>query len=332
MKVAIFAAGTGGHIFPALSIAEKFRKENVLFFASSRDVEKKIYNQSGYNVRHLGLSGFRGKDLISKIIWLINFPFIFLTSLIYLQRFKPEKIILMGGYISLVGYLTSFFSKADLYIHEQNSVLGSANKIASKKAKKVFSGFPLDLENEIYVGNPIRNEFKNSSYTEIKIKKYILVMGGSQGSGFMIDQLPKTINSLAKKYKIIFQTGKNHHPQLENFEFIDFIDDLSGVMKEAKFVICRAGALTVSEVQTYGIPAIFIPLANSVNNHQLLNAESACSDGGGLVMKEVEFLERNAEKKILSFAEKDMNELSKNMKKDLHLDAAQRIFNEIKQN
>lgn len=103
-------------------------------------------------------------------------------------------------------------------------------------------------------------------------------------------------------------------------------------MKEARFIICRAGALTVSEIQTLGIPAIFIPLASSVDNHQSLNAKSACIGGGGLIMEEVEFVEKNAAQKILSFSKKNMNELSKKMKKDLHLDAAQRIFNEIKQN
>ena len=332
MKIAIFAAGTGGHIFPALSIANEFSKEDILFFASNRDVEKKIFNQSGFNVKHLNLSGFRGKNLISKIFWVLKFPFIFLLSLIYFHQFKPDKIILMGGYISLIGYLISYTSKANLYIHEQNSVLGTANKTASTKARKVFSGFPLGLDNEIHVGNPVRNEFKNFSYSEIENKKHILVLGGSQGSSFMIDKLPEAIKLLAKEYKIIFQTGKNLHPNLKNVEFREFIDDLPKVMKEARFIICRAGALTVSEIQTLGIPAIFIPLASSVDNHQFLNAKSACLGGGGLIMEEVEFIEENAAQKILSFSKKNMNELSKNMKKDLHLDAAQRIFNEIKQN
>ena len=143
MKIAIFAAGTGGHIFPALSIANEFSKEDILFFASNRDVEKKIFNQSGFNVKHLNLSGFRGKNLISKIFWVLKFPFIFLLSLIYFHQFKPDKIILMGGYISLIGYLISYTSKANLYIHEQNSVLGTANKTALLKQGKYFLDFHL---------------------------------------------------------------------------------------------------------------------------------------------------------------------------------------------
>ena len=144
MKLAIFAAGTGGHIFPALSIAGQFKKEQILFFASNRTIEKNIFKKSEFNVVHLNFSGFRGKSLIKKIFWLIKLPFILYSTLNKFKEFKADKILIMGGYISILGYLVSVLSKADLYIHEQNSVMGSANKIASKRCLLYTSPSPRD--------------------------------------------------------------------------------------------------------------------------------------------------------------------------------------------
>ncbi|MBH36608.1 MAG: hypothetical protein CMD89_01620 [Gammaproteobacteria bacterium] len=331
MKLAIFAAGTGGHIFPALSIAGQFKKEQILFFASNRTIEKDIFKKSEFNVVHLNFSGFRGKSLVKKIFWLIKLPFILYSTLNKFKEFEADKILIMGGYISILGYLVSVLSKADLYIHEQNSVMGTANKIASKRARKIFSGFHLGLQNELHLGNPLREEFHKISYLDIPDKKNILVLGGSQGSSFLIKNLPESILPLSKKLKIIFQTGMNDPPFIKNIEFVEFINNLPELLRSTQFIICRSGAITVAEIQACGIPAIFIPLANAVDNHQFLNAKEACKLGGGIIINESDFLRSDCSEKILSFSNKNMIELSKHMKKDLHLNSAKRISDEIKQ-
>ena len=148
MKIAIFAAGTGGHIYPALSIAEKFGKENVFFIASNREIEKKIYKNSGFKVCHLNISGFRGKNFVQKLLWPFNTMFCVLISIFLLIKYKPRNVLLMGNYISVIGLISSICLFKNIYIHEQNSILGTANKLGLIFAKKLFSTFPLKEKKE----------------------------------------------------------------------------------------------------------------------------------------------------------------------------------------
>ena len=117
MKIAIFAAGTGGHIYPALSIAKEFGKENVIFIASNRELEKKIYRDSGFEVKHLNVSGFRGKSLLEKLSWPINSILGIFSTIFLLIKFKPSSILLMGNYVSVVGLISSILLFKPIYIH-----------------------------------------------------------------------------------------------------------------------------------------------------------------------------------------------------------------------
>ena len=187
----------------------------------------------------------------------------------------------MGGYISSLGLVAGKILFKSLYIHEQNSILGTSNNIAKNFAKKVFTGFKLDLSNEYNSGNPIRKEIRGSSYFDFPDKDKILIIGGSQGSKFFKDNFPQELVESDISEKIIFQKG-SHILNFEssNIEFIDFIDDISKIFAKTKFVICRSGASTVAELQSYGMPALFFPLPNSIDNHQKYNATFAAKDGG----------------------------------------------------
>ena len=333
MKIAIFAAGTGGHIFPALSIAEEFKREDVIFFASSRELEKKIYKETEYKVIYLDINGFRGKGIFEKLIWPISFIFNLFKVIYILIKNKPKKVLLMGGYISSLGLVAGKILSKNLYIHEQNSILGTSNNIAKNFAKKVFTGFKLGLSNEYNSGNPIRKEIRGSSYFDFPDKDKILIIGGSQGSKFFNDNLPQVLAESDISEKIIFQKG-SHILNFEssNIEFIDFIDDISKIFTKTKFVICRSGASTVAELQSYGMPALFFPLPNSIDNHQKYNATFAAKDGGARVFNEEEFSKKEFLAELNRFNSLDLRELSMKIKKEIHLDAAKKIANEIKQN
>ena len=330
MKIAIFAAGTGGHIYPALSIAKEFGKENVIFVASSRELEKKIFRDSGFEVKHLNISGFRGKSLLAKLFWPINLILGIFSSLALLLKSKPSSVLLMGNYISVIGLISSIILFKPIYIHEQNSILGSANKLSLPFAKKVFSTFKLNIKKELNYGQPVRSDFKNMDFDTIK-KEHILVLGGSQGASFFNKNLPNIFKKLSLNTKIIFQTGTTDNLASDkNIEYVEFIKNMSEVMSKAKFIICRAGASTVAEVQSLGLPAIFIPLPNSIDNHQLKNAEIACLEGGGIILNEKEFCEENFLKIIKEFDGLNHEVLSKKMRKSIHLESARKIANEIK--
>ena len=196
MKIAIFAAGTGGHIYPALSIAEKFGKENVIFIASNREIERKIYKNSGFKVSHLNISGFRGKNFLEKILWPLNLASCVLISIFLLIKYRPQNVLLMGNYISVIGLIASIFLFKDIYIHEQNAILGSANKFSLIFAKKLFTTFPLNEKKEHNFGQPVRSAFNTLSYATHSEKEHILVLGGSQGALFFNNQLSEILGNL----------------------------------------------------------------------------------------------------------------------------------------
>ena len=331
MKIAIFAAGTGGHIYPALSIAEKFGKENVFFIASNREIEKKIYKNSGFKVCHLNISGFRGKNFVQKLLWPFNTMFCVLISIFLLIKYKPRNVLLMGNYISVIGLISSICLFKNIYIHEQNSILGTANKLGLIFAKKLFSTFPLKEKKEYNLGQPIRSDFNKLSYDTHVFKEHILVLGGSQGAAFFNNQLAEILNNLNLNEKILFQTGAlNKKISTEKIEFISFIENMPEVMAKSKFIICRSGASTVAEVQSLGLPAIFIPLPSSIDDHQMKNAMLACDDGGGMVLDEKKFDAEDFSKKIIEFNSQNFSELSNKMRKSIHLKSAEKIVHEIK--
>ena len=333
MKIAIFAAGTGGHIYPALTIAKEFNKKDIIFFASSRKLEKKIFRDSKFKTIHLKIDGFRGKNLFKKLLWPFSF---FLNLFDFLKNFiefKPDKILVMGGYISIFGVLAALIFRKKIYIHEQNSVIGTLNKFAKNFSHKFFSSFQNVASNEIYTGNPIRNKITTKGYELNKEKKSILVLGGSQGANFFNEKLMKVLEKANFSEEIIFQTGrKKAINSLSNIKQVEYIDEIEDVFAQTKFVICRSGASTVAELQTYAMPAIFIPIHNSIDDHQTVNAKNACKNGGGIYLSEKSFSEDLFLKEITSFYNSDLNKRSKNMFNDIHKDAASRIANEIKQN
>ena len=333
MKIAIFAAGTGGHIYPALTIAKEFNKKDIIFFASSRELEKKIFKDSKFKTVHLNISGFRGKNLFKKLVWPLSF---FLNIFDFIKNFiefKPDKILVMGGYISIFGILAALIFRKRIYVHEQNSVIGTLNKFAKNFSYKFFSSFKNISSDEIYTGNPIRNQISSRGYEINKEKKFILVLGGSQGAKFFNEKLMKVLEKTNFSEEIIFQTGrKNIINSVKNIKQIEYINEIEEVFLKTKFIICRSGASTVAELQTYAMPAIFIPILNSIDDHQTFNAKNACKNGGGIYLSEKNFSEDLFLKKITSFYNSDLNKRSKNMYNDIHKDAASRIADEIKQN
>jgi len=331
MKIAIFAAGTGGHIYPALSIAEKFGKENVFFIASNREIEKKIYKNSGFKVCHLNVSGFRGKNFVQKLLWPFNTTICVLISIFLLIKYRPKNVLLMGNYISVIGLISSICLFKNIYIHEQNSILGSANKLSLIFAKKLFTTFPLNEKKEYNFGQPIRPAFSKLSYDTHVVKEHILVLGGSQGANFFNNQLAEILNNLNLNEKILFQTGVlNKKISTKKIEYVSFIENMPEVMAKSKFIICRSGASTVAEVQSLGLPAIFIPLPGSIDDHQMKNAMLACNDGGGVVLDEKKFDSKVFSKKIIEFDSQNFSELSNKMRKSIHLKSAEKIVHEIK--
>ena len=342
-KIYILSGGTGGHVYPAKVIAEKFLSEEteVVWIGTSRGPEKKIAENLNIKFIKIPLSGFRGKSSVSKIKALFAF---ILTGLYLFIKIRPLKLfsknetplLAFGGYVSLAAF---FYFKGPVYLQEQNTIPGSVSRllVSTKKVKKVFCGFKqtqiyfekISNEKEIKIilsGNPINPKIYNL-YHEKKgnfLKDHtlrILILGGSQGSKNLNRLLPKALSQV-ENLSIKHQCGKNNFKDTENFykenkihekelEIVDYIENIHHFYEWADIIICRAGALTVSEISASGSLGIFIPLPWAIDNHQFFNAKHLSDLNAGFLIEEDENLEKSLIKVLNDIKEENKEKLEK---------------------
>lgn len=293
----VMAGGTGGHIFPGIAVADELKAQGwkIHWLGTADRMEAQIVPKHGYDISFINISGLRGKNLLTTLVM----PLKLLRSLIQARRVikavKPDVVLGMGGYASAPGGLAAWLSKIPLIVHEQNAAAGLSNRLLARIANKVCCAFPnafvsgIDVE---VVGNPLRASIGQqavvSENTEQNDRgsKNILVVGGSLGAQILNKVMPDSFKDLSErddKYCIWHQTGNNNQAQVTasyKQEYIDtgkvkvteFITDIAAAYQWADIVICRAGALTVSELAMAATPAIFIPLPHAVDDHQTKNA------------------------------------------------------------
>ena len=311
-KVIICAGGTGGHVFPAKKLAELLLAKgvNIEWIGSSRGPEENICKNLGINFYKYPMIGFRGKSNFKK---LISLTFLFLSLIKFLIQFqlpnlfsKNNILICFGGYISLLGL--SHFS-GPIFIQEQNTIPGSTNRLLArlKNIQKIFCGFPetvkfFNSEKAIFTGNLINldpGKIKNSSreLDELRIK----IIGGSQGARIINETMPRLFKDMLEsfpklKLKITHQCGREKKTEIQSvynslkgnidFEIHEFIDEMEYFYSHADLIVSRAGALSVSEICASKNIAIFIPLANSIDNHQYENAKFLVNKNSAFICEE----------------------------------------------
>ena len=310
-KIIIAAGGTGGHIFPAIALAKKFRVDGhkVILAGTGNELEKKIFSEHDFETEYFE-SRLKGSSTIKK----------FFLSLrknkeikSYLEKNNPDLIIGMGGYASSEFCLAAQ-KKTCVIIHEQNSIAGRTNRflIINRSANAAIEGLPDSFtsfikflmsypDNLVYLGNPVRDEILNIQKTlrpfPDKLKKpRIFIMGGSQGARSINMAVPEAINLLSQDLpmEVIHDAGENDF-DVVNEKYIDFgIDaevtsfntNIEKAYEWADLLIGRAGAMTVSETSAIGLPSILIPFPYALDNHQLFNAQFLEKKGGALIIKD----------------------------------------------
>ncbi|XBC44557.1 MAG: UDP-N-acetylglucosamine--N-acetylmuramyl-(pentapeptide) pyrophosphoryl-undecaprenol N-acetylglucosamine transferase [Buchnera aphidicola (Schlechtendalia peitan)] len=242
-----------------------------------------------------------------------------------IKKINPDVILGMGGYISLPGGLISLFYNIPLLIHEQNRVVGSSNKILSKFSTTTMQAFSKTILYAKTVGNPLRKSIINFPNPVFRLKDRIgplrvLVLGGSQGSKILNSIFPKVIHILKNKIKLWHQVGKNNKLETLNiykkfntrpYKITDFIKNIEKAYSWADIIICRSGAITVSEIEHIGIPAIFIPFPHK-DKHQYWNAYPLKLKGGAIIIEQhhlnvskiTDILQQIDRKKIISMSKK----------------------------
>lgn len=286
----IVAGGTGGHIFPGLSVASelKARGWQVQWAGNPEAMEGRLVPANGVELNTLVFSGFRGKGLLQQLLMPVKLLRAFWTSIQILRRTKPAVVLGMGGYVAFPLGMMSSLLNIPLVVHEQNSIAGLTNKVLAKLADRNLVAFPHALPNSHWVGNPVREMIYSQPEPELRFKERkgvlrVLVLGGSLGAQALNDVVPKALSQLnvANRPEVLHQAGEKNLPILrDNYEKagvqaqqVAFIDDVAGAMAAADLVICRAGAMTVAEVAAIGVAALFVPFPFAVDDHQTTNAQ-----------------------------------------------------------
>ncbi|QWE11462.1 undecaprenyldiphospho-muramoylpentapeptide beta-N-acetylglucosaminyltransferase [Polynucleobacter sp. es-EL-1] len=283
------AGGTGGHIFPGLAVAEYLRicGWNVSWLGNKNGMEYRLVQARHFSFESVDFSGLRGKGIKAQLMLPINLARACLQSWKIMRRLKPSVVLGMGGYITFPGGLITKVLKRPLVLHEANSVAGSANLALAKIALRTLTGFPDTMKNAEWVGNPIREEF---DVIEVPAKRYaqrngrlsILVVGGSLGAAALNEVVPAALAMLDKEVRphVIHQAGEKHLADLEKrysqlgvvADIRPFIDDMPAAYAQADLVICRSGAMTVSEIAACGVASCLIPFPYAIDDHQTGNA------------------------------------------------------------
>ena len=304
----ITTGGSGGHVIPATILYNHLSKEANVFISSDKRglkyLNKDIYKFEIINTPRLN-------NILLLPFNFILILFLTLKSLLLLKRKKIEKLISTGGYMSLPLILAARLLKINVYLIEPNQVLGRANKYFLSSCKKIFcysnqiKNFPENFKYKITIINPLVKEevYKISLFSKPKDKFNILVVGGSQGANIFDSDLKKSIVNISKKnpIKIIQQTSVKNIPYLKDFYFknnventiFSFDENFPRIIQKADLCITRAGASTLAELSVLNIPFIAVPLPNSIDNHQYLNAKYYEENGYCWLLEQVNFNNNN---------------------------------------
>ena len=288
-SILVMAGGTGGHIFPGLAVASYLRTcgWKVSWLGNPSGMEYRLVSAHHIPFEAVDFGGLRGKGLKTKLMLPINLFRAALQSWKIMRRLKPNVVLGMGGYITFPGGLVSRILKHPLVLHEANSVAGSANRVLAKIATCTLTGFPNTMENAEWVGNPIREVFDvlatpTVRYEQRQGRLALLVVGGSLGAAALNETIPAALALIPFESRpvVIHQAGEKHLAELQErytslgvqADVLAFIDDMPAAYGQADLVICRSGAMTVSELAACGVASCLIPFPFAIDDHQTANA------------------------------------------------------------
>lgn len=300
-NVLIMAGGTGGHVFPALACAREFqaRGYSVHWLGTPRGIENDLVPQAGLPLHLINMTGLRGKGVLA----LLKAPFVLLKALLQarkiVKQLQPVCVLGLGGYVTGPGGLAAKLAGVPLIIHEQNAIAGTANRSLVPFASRVCEAFPETFSASAKrrtTGNPVRTElFLETPRQALAGRKArLLILGGSLGAEPLNKLLPAALALLPLELRpeVFHQAGKNHDEiTAERYrtagveaQVAPFIKDMAQAYGWADLVVCRAGALTVSELAAAGLPSLLVPLPHAIDDHQSRNADYLAREGAAFVM------------------------------------------------
>ncbi|QET03579.1 MULTISPECIES: undecaprenyldiphospho-muramoylpentapeptide beta-N-acetylglucosaminyltransferase [Cupriavidus] len=324
----VMAGGTGGHVFPGLAVARALRDDGwrVVWLGNRTGMEATLVPKYDIPMEFIQFGGLRGKGLVTKLLLPLNLLRAFWQSIGALRRVRPDVVLGMGGYITFPAGMMASLLGRPLVLHEQNSVAGLANKVLAKVADRVLCAFPDALPNSEWTGNPVRDEVTHLAAPEQRYDGRtgplrVLVVGGSLGAAALNDVVPKAIALLpeAARPVVRHQAGAKQIDQLRaNYaaagvagECLPFIDDMAAAYAEADLVICRAGAMTVSEVAAAGVAALFVPFPHAVDDHQTTNGAFLSKQGAALLVPQHELTAQGLAQTLANLSRPQLKDMAR---------------------
>ncbi|MEM5278064.1 undecaprenyldiphospho-muramoylpentapeptide beta-N-acetylglucosaminyltransferase [Cupriavidus taiwanensis] len=324
----VMAGGTGGHVFPGLAVAQALRAQgwNVVWLGNRTGMEATLVPKHDIPMEFIQFGGLRGKGLVTKFLLPLNLLRAFWQSLAALRRVRPSVVLGMGGYITFPAGMMASLLGRPLVLHEQNSIAGLANKVLARVADRVLCAFPDALPGSEWTGNPVREELAQLDNPEARYDRRdgplrILVVGGSLGAAALNEVVPKAIALLPQPQRpvVTHQAGAKQIDTLRaNYaaaqvaaQTLPFIDDMARAYADADLVICRAGAMTVSEVAAAGVAALFVPFPHAVDDHQTTNAQFLSSQGAALLVQQKDLTAEGLARTIASLTRPQLKDMAR---------------------
>lgn len=354
MRAIVVAGGTGGHIYPAIAIINKIMEKEadskILYVGTTDRMEKDIIPAMGIEYVGIEMSGLSRKNIFSNFSVLMKYRRAVEKSKEVIEKFKPDIVIGVGGYITAPVLYAAHKMKIKTLIHEQNSIPGVSNKFLATFADRVCVSLPNSMKyfnkkKVVYTGNPRSEEIKNVRKVSKKslgfdsTKKLVVVVMGSLGSTTMTKKIKDLIPGFKNKnYQVVVVTGKGYYEDYkdvvipENVKVVPFLNNLINLLKDSDLIVSRAGASTIAEITAIGLPAILVPSPYVTHNHQYMNAKELEDVGACKIVTEEEF---SLEKIILEidklFDNRDLYCKMRDSSKSLGvLNSATKIYEEVR--
>jgi UDP-N-acetylglucosamine--N-acetylmuramyl-(pentapeptide) pyrophosphoryl-undecaprenol N-acetylglucosamine transferase len=304
--VMMMAAGTGGHVFPALAVAKELQQQGiqVSWLATPTGMENRLLKNHNIPIYQIDIQGVRGNGAVRKLLAPFKILKATLSAMRYMKQLKVDAVAGFGGYVAGPGGLAARALGIPVIIHEQNAIAGFTNTQLSRIAKKVCQAFPgtfAESAKIVTTGNPVRKEiteilspsWRYQEREKAGLPLRVLIVGGSLGAQALNERVPEALKQLNVPLNVYHQCGQNHaeatraryadKPASLQVEVQPFIEDMAKAYADADLIICRAGALTVTEIATAGVAAVFVPLPSAVDDHQTANARFLAKTGAAKI-------------------------------------------------
>ena len=303
-RLMVMAGGTGGHVFPGLAVAHHLMEQGwqVRWLGTADRMEADLVPKHGIEIDFIRISGLRGKGMKALLLAPLRIFNAWRQARRIMKAWKPDVVLGMGGYVSGPGGLAAWSCGIPVVLHEQNGIAGLTNKWLAKIATKVLQAFPGAFPAADVVGNPVRTDVLALPLPAQRLADRhgpirVLVIGGSQGARILNQTLPQIAALVGDEITLWHQTGKGALPETEKayqqvgqtqHKVTEFIDDMAAAYAWADVVVCRSGALTVSEVAAAGLPAIFVPFQHK-DRQQYWNALPLEKAGAARIFEQPQF-------------------------------------------